>query len=395
MTPYQRGDSPYYYVDLTLSDGRRLVRSTKETSKRRAQAIESTIREMDTTGRHDVLDALVDGEISPKQLHSAKLAGRVDDLMDDAYDPPLGEAVQSYLNYEPHRHARHGLEKMLEVAPSDARLSWARDAENLREVVAWYRTNDYAAGTERRQMQYLSKFLRHHFGHEVRDRLWRRVELRSQDSERCAWLTPDEVRAIQEIASRRMWVLIATAMATGLRLGELLALLVRDVDLEYGLIRVREGKSDAAKRKVPVGGRPLERLEQFIRERGLEDKERIWPDLTNNKVWHRWHRYRKHLGLTIEGSDPEDEDPDWFRFHDLRHHYAVYMARQGVPLTELRDLLGHSTLRMVERYAIYTPPPARDRYRRVLQSMGLEGPSAEEPQQMDQQDSDTDQAEAV
>jgi integrase len=48
-----------------------------------------------------------------------------------------------------------------------------------------------------------------------------------------------------------------------------------------------------------------------------------------------------------------------FRIHDLRHTCAAWLVTAGVPLTEVRDLLGHSTVKMTERYAHLAPENVR------------------------------------
>jgi integrase len=40
-----------------------------------------------------------------------------------------------------------------------------------------------------------------------------------------------------------------------------------------------------------------------------------------------------------------------FRFHDLRHSAASYLAMNGASLAEIADILGHKTLQMTKRYA--------------------------------------------
>jgi site-specific recombinase XerD len=40
-----------------------------------------------------------------------------------------------------------------------------------------------------------------------------------------------------------------------------------------------------------------------------------------------------------------------FRFHDLRHSAASYLAMNGATLAEIAEVLGHKTLSMVKRYA--------------------------------------------
>ena len=48
-----------------------------------------------------------------------------------------------------------------------------------------------------------------------------------------------------------------------------------------------------------------------------------------------------------------------FRFHDLRHTCAAWLVQLGVPLMDVRDVLGHSTVKMTERYAHLSPAQTR------------------------------------
>lgn len=52
-----------------------------------------------------------------------------------------------------------------------------------------------------------------------------------------------------------------------------------------------------------------------------------------------WENARNKAGL------------DNFRFQDLRHSTASYLAMKGASLVEIADVLGHRTLQMVRRYA--------------------------------------------
>ncbi|MDO7909361.1 site-specific integrase [Pseudomonas sp. 22-AL-CL-001] len=63
-----------------------------------------------------------------------------------------------------------------------------------------------------------------------------------------------------------------------------------------------------------------------------------------------------------------------FRLHDLRHTCAAWLVSAGVPLIEVKDPLGHSTVMMTERYAHLAPARVRDAIRVLDQ--GRERPNS-------------------
>ena len=54
-----------------------------------------------------------------------------------------------------------------------------------------------------------------------------------------------------------------------------------------------------------------------------------------------------------------------FRVHDLRHTCAAWLVTAGVPLAEVRDLLGHASIVMTERYAHLAPERVRAAVTRI------------------------------
>jgi len=61
-----------------------------------------------------------------------------------------------------------------------------------------------------------------------------------------------------------------------------------------------------------------------------------------------------------------------FRIHDMRHTFAAWLVSDGVALTEVRDLLGHSTVKVTERYAHLAPENLRKAVAR-LENMSRSG----------------------
>jgi integrase len=59
-----------------------------------------------------------------------------------------------------------------------------------------------------------------------------------------------------------------------------------------------------------------------------------------------------------------------FRFHDLRHSCASYLAQSGASLLEIADVLGHKQLDVTRRYAHLTVESKRLLVQRVLGRIG-------------------------
>jgi integrase len=152
---------------------------------------------------------------------------------------------------------------------------------------------------------------------------------------------------------------------TGMRLGEAIGLDRQDVDLEPGLLKVRQAKFNKS-RWVPLHGTTRERLEQY---RALRDRTFPHPQspsfllseqgtrLTDCIVRHWFIRLSRDIGLR----QPTDHHGP--RIHDLRHHFVIetlhrwYRTNQDVEahLPELTTYIGHGHVRDTYWYISATP----------------------------------------
>ena len=73
-----------------------------------------------------------------------------------------------------------------------------------------------------------------------------------------------------------------------------------------------------------------------------------------NKKGERIQSVKKSFATACKNAGIED-----FRIHDMRHTCAAWLVSAGAALAEVRDLLGHASITMTERYAHLSPENVR------------------------------------
>ena len=172
------------------------------------------------------------------------------------------------------------------------------------------------------------------------------------------YLTPEQYAELVKVASGQKRApyladLVVVAVMTGCRKGELLGLEWSRVDFDANVIRLRESDTKAGKsRLVPINEAAHEALRRRLkfREKRCPDASWVFCGPDGERIAAVKSSFRHACrSAGIAG----------MRFHDLRHTCGSWLAQAGVPEGHIAAVLGHSTVRMTERYAHLAPANSR------------------------------------
>lgn len=144
------------------------------------------------------------------------------------------------------------------------------------------------------------------------------------------------------------------SLQTGMRAGEIFALKWSHLDFENGLILVADPKGRPARKAfmTPTVKEMLLKLKAGEPEGYLFQSQVGGPI---QSVSHAFARTVRRLGFNQGITDPRQK----VIFHTLRHSFASWLAIQGTPILTIKELLGHQSLAMTERYAHLIPDQKR------------------------------------
>lgn len=160
-------------------------------------------------------------------------------------------------------------------------------------------------------------------------------------------LTPEQVDKLlatcdkQTVVGLRDTAIVLTLYSTGIRVSELVALRLDDIDQERGLIMIRRGKGGKF-RVVPLGAKVDRAIDRYLSKRP-----------SNHPV----------LFLTDEGEPisyftivqlmrrKSEKTGNHFNPHLFRHTFAVQYLRNGGKLETLKAIMGHTSYEMTLHYA--------------------------------------------
>lgn len=182
---------------------------------------------------------------------------------------------------------------------------------------------------------------------------------------RVRWITNVEASALCEAAERHarrphLVVFIRLALNTGCRKSELIKLEWARVSFERRLLMLGvEHTKSARRRSVPLNDAAIEALREMLAWRNRHASGSPWVFARDAE--RRITTFQKGFAAACQRAGIVD-----FRIHDMRHTCASWLVMAGTPLQTVRDLLGHSSVTVTERYAHLAPEQLHGAVQRLL-----------------------------
>ncbi|MCE9610476.1 MAG: tyrosine recombinase XerC [Chthoniobacter sp.] len=208
------------------------------------------------------------------------------------------------------------------------------------------------------------KFLNQRHG--LRDNPLSAVQLPKLDRKLPVFLTATQIEEllsaplrVEKQAQAPVWMpardaaILELFYSSGLRLAELVALDVKDVDVFSETVRVLgKGRKE---RVVPVGAPALEAIQRYRQAARVETGplflSKVRSRLTAANVWLAIQRYLRHTSIPVRISP-----------HKLRHSFATHLLDAGADLRSVQALLGHSSLSTTQIYTHVTTERLKKAY---------------------------------
>jgi site-specific recombinase XerD len=267
----------------------------------------------------------------------------------------FNEATRSFLEWAKMEYRAHpNSYRRIATSLTSAKQFFGRepvsliDPGRLEEYKAW-RVNDHGIRdiTLRHDLHALSKF----FGYAIKQR-WagdnpvRNVTIPSDaDAIRIHVLTFEEERRyfLRAAKHRDLNDLGRLILNQGMRPDEVVRLRKTDVDLDRGQLHITSGKSPAARRTLDL----TTESRAILARRMAGESKWIFPS-SRNPGWHITRVNGAHDRVCAAASKAGIVFT--FVLYDFRHTFATRLAQAGIDLATLAAILGHSSIRLVQRY---------------------------------------------
>lgn len=213
------------------------------------------------------------------------------------------------------------------------------DQDIGRYITKYYVQAGHSRSYQNQAVNALKLFYRTEFGREI----GMTVSLRPKRENKLPnVLSQGEVRAIlSSISNIKHKTIFFLIYSGGLRIGEVVSLLLTDIDSKRGIIRIRNSKG-AKDREVPLSRKALEQLRIYYK--AYEPKEYLFEGQFGGLYSTRSIQTLFRKALVVCGIKKRAT------VHTLRHSFATHLLENGTDLRIIQELLGHKSSKTTEIY---------------------------------------------
>jgi integrase/recombinase XerC len=242
------------------------------------------------------------------------------------------------------------------------------DINSVRAYLALLNERHYAKATIARKLATLRSFYKFLVKrNQISSNPVMAVRTPKQDKRLPRFLEYEEVKRLLETPPMDNWLgardraIMETLYSTGVRVSELVALNMDDIDFLGEVVHIRgKGKKE---RIVPIGTSALQVIQHYMEFRNKRahsnpnfDSKVLFVNkhgrrLSTRSVRRKMDKYLKMAGLDISISP-----------HTLRHSFATHMLNNGADLRSVQELLGHQSLSTTQIYTHLTTKKLKEVY---------------------------------
>jgi site-specific recombinase XerD len=185
-------------------------------------------------------------------------------------------------------------------------------------------------------------------------------------------LSPKEVKQIINASkNRKVYAMLSLCYGCGLGLSEVTGVQVNHIDSKNQRLKIVQGKGKKD-RMVPMTSGVINVLREYWKYYrspdflfyGSRDEDR----LSDSTLQKSYTTTKKQAGVTKKGG-----------IHALRHAYATHQIDAGMPIHQLKDILGHTDIRTTMRYLHWCPKTSSENFDLLQNWDGFKGKSKQEP----------------
>lgn len=256
----------------------------------------------------------------------------------------------------------------VETMPKVDQLLLATQTSDVRVYLAFLNERQYSKATIARKLATLRSFYKFLVKtNRLSSNPVTAVRTPKQDKRLPRFLEYEEVKRLLETPPMDTWLgardraILETLYSTGVRVSELVALNMDDIDFLGEVIHVRgKGKKE---RISPISSSVLQIIQHYMEFRNKRaqsnsnfDLKVLFVNKHGRRLSTRSVRRKMDKYLKIAGLDPAISP------HTLRHSFATHMLNNGADLRSVQELLGHQSLSTTQIYTHLTTRKLKEVY---------------------------------